>query len=536
MREQDRRLDILNALLTTPHRDLASVWPVHSDLIAKDPLFYVRLAAWYIDNRDVRDHRDMFVVALVLSDFPGHRDVGLAMLRKMPPYQVVRVIDFISGRTTKRRAGAESRNGKHNGSRGNHGTGGRHARKNAVRRLLHGSTAKQDNNARGPEMVTESYGLFRNVPRSVKTEVTRYLRQREADHDWFDSSVLIARKAMKRLYALLHVKPSDRAQQILFENDPPEDSRLHALRELASAGAPADQARAIVEHKIPYRVASTVVRQMTPTVLVALIEQMSPQELINNMGSLKRRGALDDADIKAMVEAKLCDAKNAKRVSALKASLAADVAGVSDDVREKLEAVADQQIKAKGRISRPTALLVDKSASMETAIELGKRIGAMLSAVCESELYVYAFDTMAYEIQPSGDELADWERAFTGIKASGCTSCGVAVANLTRKRQRVEQIIMITDEGHNTPPALLMSLNEYRDTMNVEPNFCIVRTPKGCNAMEDMLSRNGWPVDVFPFAGDYYSLPNLIPLLAKPSKMDLLMEIMDYKLPQRQAA
>jgi hypothetical protein len=42
-------------------------------------------------------------------------------------------------------------------------------------------------------------------------------------------------------------------------------------------------------------------------------------------------------------------------------------------------------------------------------------------------------------------------------------------------------------------------------------------------------------VEVFSFGGDYYSLPNLIPLLAPASEMELLMEILDYPLPQRKS-
>src|SRR5207237_259802 len=129
----------------------------------------------------------------------------------------------------------------------------------------------------------------------------------------------------------------------------------------------------------------------------------------------------------------------------------------------KLEAVADAQVKAKGRITRPTALLIDKSGSMEVAIELGKRIGALVSAVCEAGLYVYAFDTVAYPIEAAGTELAGREAAR---KAS----------------------------------------------------------PAGVGA------------DVFQFSGDYYALPNLIPMLARPSKLDLLMEILEYPLPQRKPA
>src|SRR6516225_9427759 len=106
--EHDLRLDILNTLLTTPHRQLGQVWPVHQDMAQKDPRFYVRLAAWYNDHGEVRDHKEMFVVNLTLSAFPGHRDVGLALLRALPPYQVGRVLDFISGRKVNRKLRAEA--------------------------------------------------------------------------------------------------------------------------------------------------------------------------------------------------------------------------------------------------------------------------------------------------------------------------------------------------------------------------------------------------------------------------------------------
>ena len=211
-REQDLRLELLNSLLTTPHRELAKIRPVHQEMVAKDPRFYVRLSAWYADHGDVRDHKEMFIVTLILSEFEGHRDVGLAMLRGLPPYEVVRVLDFIHGRkkTKKVRALAkgESKRGK--------------------------KPSKAVVEAEAPaQTVVEDFGLFRNPPRALKTEITRYLREREADADWFDGSVLVARKANKRLYALLHVKPGERAQQILFDETPPADSRLAALKKLA---------------------------------------------------------------------------------------------------------------------------------------------------------------------------------------------------------------------------------------------------------------------------------------------------------------
>ena len=40
-------------------------------------------------------------------------------------------------------------------------------------------------------------------------------------------------------------------------------------------------------------------------------------------------------------------------------------------------------------------------------------------------------------------------------------------------------------------------------------------------------------MDTFTFAGDYYALPNLLPLLARASRLELLMEILETPLPVR---
>jgi hypothetical protein len=388
------------------------------------------------------------------------------------------------------------------------------------------------------KVTTESFGLFVNPPRSLRTEIVRYLREREADVEWFDGSVLVARKAIKRLYALNHVKPGERAQRILFDGDPPRDSRLFALRQLAKATTPAEQAQAIVDNAIPYRVAATMVKQMTPTVLLALIDRMSAQEVINNVASLTKRGAMENPDVKALIELKLEEAKTASRVSAFKTGKALDAAGasVSAEVKAKLEQVADAQVKGKGRIKRPTALLIDKSGSMSLAIELGKRIAAMISAVCERELYVYAFDTLAYPIDRAGDDLASWERALLGITAGGGTSCGVGLEAMRLKKQYVEQIILVTDEGENQGPLFVPTLLKYRQTLGADPNVCIVRVPGSTSGLETQCRTAGITVDTFQFGGDYYALPNLVPLLSKPSKLELLMGILEFPLPKRKSA
>jgi hypothetical protein len=517
MSEQDTRLTLLNTLLTTPHRNLRAIYPIHKEMIEQDPRFYVQVAAWYADHGDVRDHKEMFVINLCLSQFEGHRDVGLALLRELPPYEVARVVDFIKGQEVTRQQPKEQSKPR--------------GKKAARAKGQKASKEKQEKK----EPQKEKVGLFVNVPRSMRTEIQRYLRERERDPQRLDSALLHGREAMKRLYAGLHIQPSERSQAILFANQPPEESVLYAVKQIAKAESPAEQARAIAQHRIPYRVAASLIHEMTPMVLAALIDVMTPQEVINNMGSLKKHGAFENEDVKKLVNSKLEAARGDKRVSAYKAKVAIEAAGVSGELAEKLDEITEAQVKARGAIKRPTALLVDKSGSMQVAIEVGRQLGSMISAICESDFFAYAFDSMPYPIKAKGQSLADWEKALAGIHAGGSTSCGVALEWMRKQKQRVEQIIMVTDEGENHAPLFKDAYTAYAEELATRPDVIFVKVGQASNTLERACAQIGVSPSAFEFKGDYYALTNLIPLLTRPSMLDLLMEIMVYPLPTRKA-
>ncbi len=470
--ERDWRLEMLNSLLTTPHRELGKVAEIHKLIVELDPIFYGHLAVWYQRNGDVRDHKEVFVGNLLTSNLTEHRDAGFVMLQEFPPYEVARIVDFMK---------------QHRGK----------------------------------------------MPRSARTAVTRYLKEREKNHQFFDRAALRGRKAMKHLYATLHVKPSARADAVLFKEKPPENSLAFILKQLAKAETPAEQAALIVEHNIPYTIAVGAVRSLTPTVLVALINSMSPQEVINNLKSLQARGAMEHPEVKKLIDAKLEEAAKSDRVSAFKARVAADVSQLDETTAKKLEKVTDEQVKKRGKIAKPTGLLIDKSGSMENAIEVGKRLAALISGISEAALFVYAFDTMPYPVQAQGKELSHWEKAFQHINAGGGTSCGCAVEAMRLKKQIVEQFILVTDEGENAAPYFAEAYSSYCRSLAVMPNVVIVKVGSASTWVETKLKEKQVPVETFTFAGDYYSLPNLVPLLSRPSRLELLMEILDTALPVR---
>jgi hypothetical protein len=470
--ERDLRLEMLNSLLTTPHRKLEAVAEIHNEILNSDPLFYGRLAAWYQQNGDVRDHKEVFVSNLLVSKLTEHRDAGFMFLQDFPPYEVARIVDFM----------------------------------------------KQQKN---------------KMPRSARTAVRRYLQTREKNPNFFDRAALRSRKAMKHLYATLHIKPNERADAILFKNNPPTDSLAYALKQVANADTPAEQAEKIVEHRLPYAIAIGAVKQITPTVLVALINAMTPQEVINNLKSLKDRGAMNHPEVQALIDKKLVAAQTDKRVSALKGRVAAEAANLDADTTAKLEQAMDAQIKQRGAIKKPTALLVDKSSSMHNAIEIGKRMAAMISGIAEADLFVYAFDTIPYPVEAAGSNLSDWEKAFGHLTANGATSIGCAVEAMRLRKQVVEQFLLITDEGENRAPYFHAAFNAYCRELNVQPNVIIVKVGYAYDHLERTLRNQQVQVDTFTFNGDYYSLPNLLPLLSRPSRLELLMEILATPLPVR---
>jgi hypothetical protein len=132
--------------------------------------------------------------------------------------------------------------------------------------------------------------------------------------------------------------------------------------------------------------------------------------------------------------------------------------------------------------------------------------------------------------------LAEWEKALTGITAGGGTSCGVAIEMMRRKGQRVEQFILVTDEGENQAPLFANAYKAYSEETNTRPDVILVKVGHASNVLERACAGLGIAPSVFTFSGDYYALPNLIPLLQRPSMVDVLMEILEYPLPERKAS
>jgi len=493
--EVDIRVNILDTLLTCPHRKVnESVIDIHKTMDEQDPIFYAHLGAWAQNNTAVRDHKEVFIAKMFLSEFAENREAAYVLLQDLPPYQVNNVIDHIKGKSIT------SRNGK---------------------------------------IYEERFG--KNLPRTFKSAVKQYLRTRESDRDWFDSAALRDRNSLKSLYCRCRIAPGNsHIRAVVFgDGEPQEGSKFAQFKSIGKETDPVKQAEMIVEAGIPYTTAIGMVKEVTPAVLIALINNMTSQELLVNLNNIKERGALNDLDVKALIDQKIQIAKKDKKVDVLKASqVAKSVKGLDEETKLSFQEITDQKLKDT-KITRKTALLIDKSASMSAAIEASKYIGTLISACCVEDFYCYAFDRAAIAVNCDSSNFSDWERATQGIRAHGGTAIGAPLKNMIRRNELVDQFVIVSDFSEMNDPCFAPAYQEYVDHFGVKPSIIMVKVVGRWGSRHDQFMRSIAPFrvenDTYTIDGkvDYYSLPSLMNFLTRKSKFDLIQEILEFELPTR---
>lgn len=463
--EFSARQTLLNSFLEASHGKLQAQGDKHARALRLDPALYGHLSRWYQQNGTLRDHHELFGAHLLDARDSEFRSHGKVLVQTLRPYQLARLLRY-------------------------------------------------------------SKEVLKNRNRTLKSAVLFYLQRREADPLWFDECVLRDRRSMRYLYATLHIRPGQRAQQVLFQEKPPADSRLRIVRQLHGLrNQPLQQARLIREHRIQFTTALGAAGPLVPELLEALVFVMTPQQLINNLGFLQRRGALQVPALRSQVMEKIQAARTESRVHDAKSLTALKHLAPDPGLRKELMEMSQARLRSRGTITKATALLVDKSGSMEVCVEIGKLLACLCSTIAEAPLYVEAFDADSFTIRSQEPTFDGWERAFRHIRADGWTSLGAPLRKL--RDQHFEQILLISDGVENTQPLFCEELRKTGRDIEV---IWLKVGDAGVTSLEESAARLGVPLRIIPFSGDYYNLPNLVPLLC--SKNTLVSEILECPLYQ----
>lgn len=468
------RRAMCDVFLSTLSTRLQTLKNLHDRLFSLDPEFYGHLSCWYMEKGNKAEHKGLFVAHLISSPNKDHREAAFVMIEDFQPPMLSRIVDY-------------------------------------CKRVYH------------------------RFPRTARTSIIQYLRKREREISSFDELVLGGRKSLKHIYASLRIKPDERAQRILFDNDPPEDSPLGALKRLTRERDPEEQVRLIEQNGIPYHIALSSIRNLTRAAVLLLVNLMAPQELMDNLNILRSRGVLKDPEISLNINQKLREIraeKNRKRKKPLRLSRLREISDAFVAHRNEVYRHASREDIS---IKRRTAIFVDKSGSMNSTLSCAPIVTSLCAALARNPLSVYLFDDKVHQLSIKNDSAEHVITLFEPYSSEGPSSPGAAMQALMDERCSVEQILLMTDGNENAAPFFVPVYRAYQSQMLISPHIVMIKMGHSSESLQNKLSTAGISHSVFTFGEDEMFLDQLILLLAGPTQIEMVNEIINTPLPVRDA-
>jgi hypothetical protein len=463
---------IITQLLRSPHGKLEEYVPVGTQATKDDPEFMAHLIAYNEVRGQIRDSKVALPVVSLSKEFLFEEN-SLAHLALLDPRNFVRALKFAKSLPNK------------------------------------------------PQ-------------RELARLVDRYLRVREATPGWWERTALQHRASMKTLYALYHVKPDRAADRILFKGKYPAGSLFAAVRDLKDMSA-TEAAGTILTRRIPFLIAVSALggKAKDTDLVLALIERMSPTELVTNTKMLERLGIKDVPALRGAYEAGLQRVATSKKAT-FKTTRA--VEAISDPkLKAKLAGAQEKQLAKLGGIEGDWLVLGDKSASMADAIETAKLVAGTLARMVKGQVMLVFFNTSPTAYDVTGKTYEEVKALTKNVVANGATSIGCGLAYAREKNFEPSGIAIASDGAENSVPWFTAQYEALCKSMDREVPVYLYWTKcyqsNATNNNPGTLGRNmhaaGHDMQVFDLreGTDYYALPNLVQTM-RASRYSLIDEIL----------
>lgn len=470
---------VIKELTRSAHGALQAYVPIGRPAAQQDPEFFAHLIAWNELHGQVRDAKVALPVLALASTFASDSvfpENALAHLAKLDPRNFVRALDFAH------------------------------------------------------EIKTPGRG------RQLRKLVERYLRIREANPSWWERTALQHKASLKTLYAKHHLKPGKAEYQIILNHRlakgaprcaMPANTVFSSVAQLKDMPA-GEAATFILEKRIPFLVAVGTLGPRLKTddaLCIALIERMSPTELVTNTKMLERLGVRTRPALRASFELALLRVALSKK-STLKTSVAA-AAVESEVLKTKLRVVQEKQLD-KLQVEGNWLVLGDKSGSMNEAIEATRLISATLARLVKGKVHLIFFDTDPRYLDATGKTYEELLEATKYVSAAGGTSIGCGLLYALSAKIQVDGIAIVSDSAENNVPEFATVYAKYSELYGEIPVYLYKMQGERTDALERDMKSAGFDLQIFDLRAapvDYYSLPNLVATM-RVNRYALVDEIM----------
>lgn len=325
--------------------------------------------------------------------------------------------------------------------------------------------------------------------------------------------------------ATTHPKEKDEKQRAIFryllgksDVDFSLIPQIAAYEKLKKATTSTEKIEAIREGRLPHEVV-TGVGGLTKEVWDAVVKEMPTFALLRNLNTLERAGVLDPN--RQLIESRFADSAALEKSKILPfrfttAFHEVSKSWVKDSMRQAVELTFNNLPDIEGR----TAILLDISGSMNGQnLQTGSIFAFALYKKTKGNSVFYLFDTKAEDANPSLHDSILTQASR--VHARGGTDTGCPVTKLIHDNEKVDNIILITDEQQNSGSPFYSRLVEYRNKLNRKAKaFVVDISPyKGASIPKDDKNNHyiyGWSDTVL----DYIALTtqgydNLVDTIAK---------------------
>lgn len=468
------RLALWNHFLVVPHRELALPIKEFSEALLADPDF-IGKAMFALTRPKFNKIRDLDQVgAAVLLTAPAEfqilRKTGAWCLKRLPPYQFIRVSDELDRQRNARKTGA------------------------AVIR-----TSSKGNR----HMMRAMEEIFADFDRNTARREGAFMKHG-------------VKKGFRRLFHRFHFNSHDYPALWAAMMDG-GDPKQGILKELAGMDDPIAQAKLAVGKGLSDTVLSSVLVTHPATILVR-IEGMTGTEALNARGWLEEDGWLSDPDILRVWSAKAATAE----ASSASLDFRKSVNRGTDERVQKVVAEAQAKAAQRETFGGDVLVIVDISGSMhqnenvKTAIMFCKRIASR----CSGRVMVVACNESAREVKLTGN----YDQDFYLLRADGGTSLGSGLAKALSANFIPERVVVCTDDGENREPLY----SYYDDFAGSQHIFLLTGDYRGASVL---ASAKGWDVHRFQVKSDYAALDQVAKLMSMPPSKNIIDLILELDFP-----
>ena len=395
----------------------------------------------------------------------------------------------------------------------------------------------------GPRELARAYrfGLEIRLPgkmRQLRRLVESYLHEKEQDKGW-DHLAIQHRGTLKELYSLAHAKPEkERTNVVLYGRNfdktkapLPKGSVFEVVANLKNM-SPTEAAGSIMKYRIPFLIAMGALgaKAKEPDLVLALIGAMSATELTTNVKMLEKLGLKTNPALRGAFDAALAKAATSKK-NTLKTTQA--VEAVQDEgLKEKLRGLQAKQIAAAGGPDGDWVILIDKSGSMNHAIETGCHVAGAMTQFIKGKVGLIFFDTSPMAVDVTGLSLDQIKKATRHFTANGGTSIGCGLNRMLVEKVAVDGIVIVSDGGDNTAPLFSDVYPKYAKFVDKDVPVYFYQLSGETDKLTPTMQRAGIEMQTFDLRGsklDYYSIPNTVKTL-RSNQYSLVEEILSTPL------